>query len=67
MSNSTFCFELIHFDVWGPYAIPTHSGARYFLTVVDDFSRNTWVYLMNHKVEVNSLIRHFFCNGENPI
>jgi hypothetical protein len=54
------CFELVHFDVWGPYNNAHFSGAKFFLTVVDDFSRSTWVFLMNHKSEVNTLIPHFF-------
>lgn len=29
-------FELIHCDIWGPYATASHSGAHYFLTIVDD-------------------------------
>lgn len=60
MISTSFCFELIHLDVWGPYRIPSMSGARYFFIVVDDFSRSTWVFLMNTKIEVNYLIPHFF-------
>lgn len=37
--STTTCFELIHMDVWGPYKTPSLAGAKYFLTVVDDFSR----------------------------
>ncbi|CAL8998429.1 unnamed protein product, partial [Prunus brigantina] len=36
--SSKFPFHLIHCDIWGPHKHPTHSGARYFLTIVDDFS-----------------------------
>ncbi|XP_075081948.1 uncharacterized protein LOC142166463 [Nicotiana tabacum] len=32
-------FELIHVDTWGPYNTATYDGYRYFLTIVDDFSR----------------------------
>lgn len=39
-------FELIHVDIWGPYNTPTLSGASYFLTIVDDYTRATWTYLM---------------------
>jgi len=39
--TSTCIFELIHIDTWGPYHFKTHSGHRYFLTIVDDFSRST--------------------------
>ena len=33
---SSYAFDLIHLDVWGPYATPTLDGFKYFLTVVDD-------------------------------
>ncbi|CAH9076640.1 unnamed protein product, partial [Cuscuta epithymum] len=32
-------FELVHCDLWGPYNSPSSCGARYFLTLVDDYSR----------------------------
>ncbi|KAI3736523.1 hypothetical protein L2E82_26344 [Cichorium intybus] len=55
------CFDLLHCDIWGSYRTPSLSGARYFLTIVDDFSRNVWVYLIKHKHEAsNSLVT--FCN-----
>ncbi|KAK3042543.1 hypothetical protein RJ639_000267 [Escallonia herrerae] len=31
-------FDLLHCDIWGPHKVPTHSGARFFLTIVDDFT-----------------------------
>nr|KYP65699.1 Retrovirus-related Pol polyprotein from transposon TNT 1-94 [Cajanus cajan] len=37
-------FELIHCDIWGPFKVSSLSGAKYFLTIVDDFSRFTWVF-----------------------
>ncbi|XP_075099517.1 uncharacterized protein LOC142176283 [Nicotiana tabacum] len=33
-------FELLHMDVWGPFRIATHDGNKYFLTIVDDYSRD---------------------------
>ena len=34
------CFDLLHCDIWGPYRVPSFSaGAKYFLSIVDDFSR----------------------------
>lgn len=35
-------------DVWGPYKAKTHDDSNMFLTVVDDFTRHTWVFLMKH-------------------
>ncbi|KAM2714488.1 hypothetical protein EV2_044230 [Malus domestica] len=52
-------FELIHVDIWGGYHVPTITGAQYFLTIVDDFSRCTWVYLMNHKSDARSYLITF--------
>lgn len=59
-SKSSCCFALIHIDVWGPFHAPTHNGERYFLTIVDDFSKSTWVYLMHFKVDVLQLLKNFF-------
>ncbi|KAL0297014.1 UNVERIFIED_CONTAM: Retrovirus-related Pol polyprotein from transposon RE1 [Sesamum radiatum] len=44
-------FELVHVDLWGPYKLPTLSGCHYFLTIVDDFSRATWTFLLKYKVK----------------
>ncbi|XP_074270762.1 uncharacterized protein LOC141594659 [Silene latifolia] len=54
-NNKASCaFELIHCDLWGPYDTPSFSGARYFLTLVDDFSRGVWIYLLNNKTDVHA-------------
>lgn len=50
---------LIHVDIWGGYSVPSHFGARYFLTIVDDSSRATWVYLMQHKSETKHYLKLF--------
>uniref|UniRef100_A0A2N9GYQ8 Reverse transcriptase Ty1/copia-type domain-containing protein n=1 Tax=Fagus sylvatica TaxID=28930 RepID=A0A2N9GYQ8_FAGSY len=47
--KTSHTFDLIHCDIWGPYFLPTHDGFKYFLTIVDDCSRSTWVYLMSSK------------------
>jgi len=36
-------------DIWGPLAITYVDGHKYFLTVVDDFSRHTWIFLLKTK------------------
>jgi len=47
--NTKSCFELIHVDILGGYHVSTLQRAKYFLTIVDDFSRCTWVYLLHTK------------------
>jgi len=58
ISTSTI-FKLIHVDTWGPYHTKTSVGHRYFLTIVDDFSRGTWTHLMVTKDEAIALIKRF--------
>jgi hypothetical protein len=41
-SHTTASFDLIHYDVWGPFPIAIVSNSRYFVTFVDDFSCYTW-------------------------
>lgn len=53
-------FDLIHCNIWGPDKTHTHSGARYFLTIVNDFTRYTWVHLMSFKSNTQSLLKSFF-------
>ena len=53
------CFDLIHSDLWGPFSAPTIDGCRYFLTIVDDCSRCTWVYLLEHKSQTQSNLEQF--------
>jgi len=52
-------FDLIHMDIWGPLAITSMFGLEYFLTIVDDKIRFTWIYLMKLKSETASIIKSF--------
>ncbi|KAJ0587122.1 putative RNA-directed DNA polymerase [Helianthus annuus] len=52
--------DVIHLDVWGPYKVASKEGFKYFLTVVDDFSRTVWCYLLKSKIEVFENIESFY-------
>ena len=54
-------FELIHLDLWGPYKQPALDGSHYVFTIVDDYSRATWTYLMKTKHQTLLMFIHF-CN-----
>lgn len=60
LSKSSSLFELVHMDIWGPFRTSTYNGEKYFLTIVDDFSRGTWVYLMQSKFDIFRLLTQFF-------
>lgn len=57
-------FELIHVDLWGPYHTPSFNGIKYFITIVVDFSRSTWVHLLATKSIAFTLSRAFFAMVE---
>lgn len=56
---STSVFDLVHMDIWGPLSTPSMMGYRYFLTIVDDKNRFTWLFLMRLKFEASSIIKSF--------
>lgn len=43
----------MHSDLWGSSATQSLGGrgARYFLSIIDDFSRKLWVYILKNKSE----------------
>jgi hypothetical protein len=60
ISVSCSPFDLIHCDIWGPFSTTSINGSNFFLTIVDDYSRFTWVHLMRHKSQTRSLLQRFF-------
>ena len=63
--KSTHIFYLLFLDVWGPYPHKTHNGCNFFLTIVDDFSRLTWVYLLKNKSNCVDMVKHLFAFIQN--
>ena len=43
--------ELAHSNICGPMNKEAHHGASYFLTLIDDYSRYGYVYLLSHHHE----------------
>ena len=56
---SEFPFDLKHCDIWCPYMVPTIADHKYFLTIVDDCTRSTWVYLMKSKSKTRPHLQSF--------
>uniref|UniRef100_A0A803Q579 peroxidase n=1 Tax=Cannabis sativa TaxID=3483 RepID=A0A803Q579_CANSA len=59
------CFDLIHVDIWGPYKTCTIEGYKYFITIVDDCSRYTWIKLIKQKSDVQYAIPQFITLVQN--
>src|SRR6218665_3996636 len=56
-SKTDEILDMIHTDVCGPMQTTTPGGKRYFMTMIDDSSRYTEVYLLGQKSEVPEKIK----------
>ncbi|GJQ97754.1 ribonuclease H-like domain-containing protein [Tanacetum coccineum] len=50
--KTTAIGKLVHVDIWGPYKVISRDGFRYFMTIVDDYTRAVWIYMIKTKDEV---------------
>ena len=57
--SSTRVLEIVHSDVCGPMKTPSLSGAKFFVTFVDDFSRKIFVYFIKNKSDVFKTFKIF--------
>ncbi|CAI7803072.1 unnamed protein product [Closterium sp. NIES-54] len=58
--------QTLHMDVWGPARVRGQGHERYFLLVVDDYSRYTTVFPLRSKDEVTEGIRQTFTLPASP-
>ena len=64
-SRAAGIFDMIHIDIWGPYRVSTRHNHRFFLTMVDDHSRVSWVHLLKYKSDAYSAIERFVNMARN--
>ncbi|CAI7908741.1 unnamed protein product [Closterium sp. NIES-54] len=71
--STTAPLHTLHMDMWGPARVSGHSRERYFLLVVDDYTRYTTVFPLRSKGqrlhsdrggEFSSSLLRDFCRGE---
>ncbi|XP_015159025.1 uncharacterized protein, partial [Solanum tuberosum] len=51
--------ELIHSDICGPISPTSNRGKRYFISFIDDYSKNTWVCFCKEKFEALETFKKF--------
>ena len=44
--------ELVHSDVFRLVSVPSLGKSVYYVSFIDDFSRNTWIYFLRNKSKV---------------
>lgn len=59
-SHAASSFGLIHIDFWGPYKGVLEASTIFFLTTVDDHTKYSWVYLLQHKSNSLQNLKAFF-------
>ncbi|KAH9792303.1 retrovirus-related pol polyprotein from transposon RE2 [Citrus sinensis] len=64
-TKTTKPLELIHTDLWGPSPTPSRDGYNYYISLVDDFSRYTWIYPLKLKSEALDVFKLFKLQVEN--
>ena len=57
--------ELVHSDVFGLVKVPSLGKSMYYVSFIDDFSRNTWIYFLKKKSEVFDRFKEFKALMEN--
>lgn len=57
--SSKHPLDLIHSDVCGPMQTSTPSGKRFMVTFIDDYTRYTRIYLIDHKSEVADKFKEY--------
>ena len=51
--------QLIHMDLWGPSSVVSAGGARYFMSLIDDYSRYTTLFILKTKNEALPKFKEF--------
>lgn len=50
--------DLVHADVYS-MDVKSHSGAQYFVSLIDDYSQKVWIYVLKSKDQVLSAFKEF--------
>ena len=59
--------DLIDSNTCGPMNVEAHYGAIYFTTLIDDYSRYGYVYLLSHRYEALDAFKHFVAEVETQL
>ena len=57
--------KLVHNNMFGSVKVPSLGMSVYYVSFIDDFSRNTWIYFLKKKFEVFDKFKEFKGMVEN--
>ena len=49
----------IHTDIWGPYRTASLGGHSYFISLIDDFTRKSWLILLKNRRTIYGAIKEW--------
>jgi len=58
-TQTYFPFHILHSDVWTS-PVSSHSGYKYYLVLLDDFTHYVWTFPLRQKSDVLPVLRSFF-------
>lgn len=64
-SRSSNILDLVHTDLCGPVIPSTNAGKSYVMTMVDDYSRYTKIYLLSAKSDAKHCFKQYVAEMEN--
>jgi hypothetical protein len=56
---------LLHMDLLGPIAYISIGGSKYYLVIMDDYSRFTWVFFLQEKSQTQETLKRFLRRAQN--
>lgn len=57
--------DYVHSDLWRPSNVPSLGGNRLFMSIIDDFSRKVWLYILITKDQVFGKFKEWKALVEN--
>ena len=57
--KTTALFELIHSDLSGHFPVKSIEGFMYYITIIDDYSRASWIYFLKKRSDAAKAIKDF--------
>jgi hypothetical protein len=57
--------EMLHMDLFGPIDYISTGGNKYGIIIVDDYSRFTWVFILQDKDETQEVLKIFLKRAQN--
>lgn len=59
--------KLIESDLWGPSPVDSDYGFKYYISFVDAYSRNTWIYFLKIKSETHDVVTQFIVQAKKQL